>query len=192
MQKNRTRRVDEDFNRLWAEGVLEDATRKKTSEFLRANEVKSMISEADYLLDIHSMQKPCVPLMMAGMLVKGVEFAKSVDMSMPIISDTGHKEGMRMRDYLGFSRKESAKNALLVECGQHWEKLSEKIAIETSNQESLGELQMKIFESLVETKLQQPHFITHYPIEASPLARRNDVNPNISDRFELLSVKCGG
>lgn len=61
-----------------------------------------------------------------------------------------------------------------------------KIAIETSNQESLGELQMKIFESLVETKLQQPHFITHYPIEASPLARRNDVNPNISDRFELF------
>mgnify|MGYP003310913957 FL=1 len=128
---NRTRWVDEDFNRLWAEGVLEDATRKKTSEFLRANEVKSIISEADYLLDIHSMQKPCVPLMMAGMLVKGVEFAKSVDMSMPIISDTGHKEGMRMRDYLGFSRKESTKNALLVECGQHWEKLSEKIAIET-------------------------------------------------------------
>jgi succinylglutamate desuccinylase len=38
---------------------------------------------------------------------------------------------MRMRDYAGLSRKESAKNALLVECGQHWEKLSEKIAIET-------------------------------------------------------------
>ena len=36
-----------------------------------------------------------------------------------------------MRDYLDFSRKESNKNALLVECGQHWEKLSERIAIET-------------------------------------------------------------
>ena len=128
---NRTRWVDEDFNRLWADGVLEDTTRKKTSEFFRANEVKSIVSQADYLLDIHSMQKPCVPLMMAGTLEKGINFAKSVGMSMPIISDTGHKEGMRMRDYLDFSRKESNKNALLVECGQHWEKLSERIAIET-------------------------------------------------------------
>lgn len=128
---NRTRWVDEDFNRLWAEGVLEDTTRKKTSEFLRANEVKGLVSQADFMLDIHSMQKPCVPLMMAGMLQKGIDFAKSVGMSMPIISDTGHKEGTRMRDYLGFSIKESNSNALLVECGQHWEQLSEKIAIET-------------------------------------------------------------
>ena len=128
---NRTRWVDEDFNRLWADGVLEDTTRKKTSEFFRANEVKSIVSQADYLLDIHSMQKPCVPLMMAGTLQKGINFAKSVGMSMPIISDTGHKEGMRMRDYGDFSNPENKKNALLVECGQHWEKSSEDVAIET-------------------------------------------------------------
>ena len=52
--------------------------------------------------------------MMSGMLHKGIDFAKSVGMSMPIISDTGHKEGTRMRDYLGFSIKESNSNALLV------------------------------------------------------------------------------
>ena len=128
---NRTRWVEEDFNRLWAEGVLEDPKRKRTSEFLRANEVKNIISEVDYLLDIHSMQKPCVPLMMAGILKKGIDFARDVGMQMPIISDSGHNEGMRMRDYFGFSNKASQKNALLVECGQHWAKSSEIVAIET-------------------------------------------------------------
>ena len=128
---NRTRWVEEDFNRLWAEGVLEDPKRKRTSEFLRANEVKNIVSQVDYLLDIHSMQKPCVPLMMAGMLNKGIDLALDVGMRMPTISDSGHNEGMRMRDYLGFSNIESQKNALLVECGQHWAKSSEIVAIET-------------------------------------------------------------
>ena len=131
LNPNRTRWVEEDFNRLWAEGVLEDPKRKRTSEFLRANEVKNIVSQVDYLLDIHSMQKPCVPLMMAGMLKKGIDFARDVGMQMPIISDSGHNEGMRMRDYFGFSNKESQKNALLVECGQHWAKSSEIVAIET-------------------------------------------------------------
>ena len=35
------------------------------------------MAEVDYLLDIHSMQKPCIPLMMAGMLEKGVLFEKA-------------------------------------------------------------------------------------------------------------------
>ena len=131
LNPNRTRWVEEDFNRLWGSGVLEDSKRKRTSEFIRANEVKNIVSEVDYLLDIHSMQKPCVPLMMAGMLNKGIDFALDVAMKMPIISDSGHNEGMRMRDYLGFSKKESHKNALLVECGQHWAKSSEIVAIET-------------------------------------------------------------
>ena len=62
--------------------------KKRTSEFLRANEVKNIVSQVDYLLDIHSMQKPCVPLMMAGMLNKGIDFARDVGMQMPIISDS--------------------------------------------------------------------------------------------------------
>ncbi len=128
---NRTRWIEEDFNRLWAPGVLENNNRKKTSEFCRANEVKHIINNVDLLLDIHSMQKPCIPLMMAGMLEKGIVFAKQLGVEMPIISDTGHKEGMRMRDFMEFSDYKSQKNALLVECGQHWEKKSENIAKET-------------------------------------------------------------
>ena len=52
--------------------------------------------------------------------------------------------------------------------------------------EGLGTLQVMIFEELVESKLEQPHFITEYPFEVSPLARRNDANPNVTDRFELF------
>jgi lysyl-tRNA synthetase class 2 len=43
----------------------------------------------------------------------------------------------------------------------------------------------EIFEETVEPHLQQPTFITNYPIEISPLARRNDSNPALTDRFEL-------
>lgn len=131
LNPNRTRWVDEDFNRLWGKGVLEDRDRNKTYEFVRANEVKHIISKADFLLDIHSMQKPCIPLMMAGMLDKGIRFAKDLNFQIKVISDSGHIEGMRMRDYKGFSDPKSKKNSLLVECGQHWEKSSEEVAIQT-------------------------------------------------------------
>jgi lysyl-tRNA synthetase, class II len=51
--------------------------------------------------------------------------------------------------------------------------------------ESIGALQFALFEKTVESKLRQPTFITAHPIEVSPLARRNDQNPMIADRFEF-------
>src|SRR5579883_1845207 len=50
----------------------------------------------------------------------------------------------------------------------------------------LGKVQVEIFEKTVEHVLMQPTFITEYPAETSPLARRNDQNPFITDRFELF------
>ncbi len=50
----------------------------------------------------------------------------------------------------------------------------------------IGKLQTIIFEETAEHKLRQPTFITEYPAETSPLARRNDKNPDITDRFELF------
>ena len=50
----------------------------------------------------------------------------------------------------------------------------------------LGRLQMEVFEALVEGRLEQPTYITEYPAEVSPLARRNDCNPDVTDRFELF------
>lgn len=50
----------------------------------------------------------------------------------------------------------------------------------------IGKLQIEIFEKTVEHRLEQPTFVTNYPIEVSPLARRSDANPSVSDRFELF------
>jgi lysyl-tRNA synthetase class 2 len=50
----------------------------------------------------------------------------------------------------------------------------------------LGKLQLELFEQTVETQLHEPTFITRYPTEVSPLARRNDADPGVTDRFELF------
>ncbi len=55
-----------------------------------------------------------------------------------------------------------------------------------SESESLGKLHAKVFDIDVEHKLIQPTFIYDYPIEISPLSRRNDERPEIADRFELF------
>jgi lysyl-tRNA synthetase, class II len=49
-----------------------------------------------------------------------------------------------------------------------------------------GKLLLALFEELVEPTLVQPTFITHYPMEVSPLSRRSDSDPEITDRFELF------
>lgn len=49
-----------------------------------------------------------------------------------------------------------------------------------------GKLLLEIFEKTVEGGLVQPTFITHYPVEVSPLARESDTEPGITDRFELF------
>lgn len=53
---------------------------------------------------------------------------------------------------------------------------------------SLGEKQYILFENLVESKIVNPTFITHYPIEVSPLAKKDPDNPNFAARFELFAA----
>ncbi|NCC23788.1 MAG: lysine--tRNA ligase [Deltaproteobacteria bacterium] len=64
--------------------------------------------------------------------------------------------------------------------------LVERLGEKAMAGEKLGKLQAKIFDILVEPKLVQPHFIYHYPTEISPLSRRNEANPELTDRFELF------
>ena len=58
--------------------------------------------------------------------------------------------------------------------------------ITPDEKDSLGKILTKIFDQVVEPKLIKPTFITGYPTEISPLSRRNDKNPYITDRFELF------
>ena len=127
---NATRWVEEDLNRVWSPEVL--GGRRDSVELCRARELRPVIDEIDLLLDIHSMQHATEPLMLAGPLAKGRELARAVGVPAVVVSDAGHAAGRRLRDYGGFADPGSAKNALLVECGQHWEAEAGPRAIETA------------------------------------------------------------
>lgn len=64
--------------------------------------------------------------------------------------------------------------------------LAEKLGIAVKPSWGLGKIQIEIFEETAEHRLMQPTFITAYPAEVSPLARRNDDNPFVTDRFEFF------
>jgi predicted deacylase len=124
-----SRFVDEDFNRLWTPEVL-DGPRNST-ELARARALRPVVDSADFLLDIHSMQHDTAPLLLAGPLAKGRHLARQVGVPSLVVCDEGHAAGRRMRDYGGFGDPQSDKNALLVECGQHWRPNSVAVATET-------------------------------------------------------------
>ncbi len=125
-----SRFVDEDFNRVWTAATLDGA--RKSVELTRARQMRPLIDAVDFLLDIHSMHDPHGPVMICGPLGKGIRFAQDVGVPEYIVSDAGHANGTRMRDYGGFGNPQSHKNALLVECGQHWEQAAESMAWQTT------------------------------------------------------------
>ena len=64
--------------------------------------------------------------------------------------------------------------------------IAERLEIPLMDSYGLGKVQIEIFEKTVEHRLKDPTFITAYPTEVSPLARRNDVDPFVTDRFEFF------
>ncbi|SAK81011.1 M14 family metallopeptidase [Caballeronia ptereochthonis] len=115
-----SRFVDQDFNRVWTAKTLDDASRDSI-ELRRARAMRPVIDTVDLLLDLHSMHEKSKPLIVAGPLEKGIELSARLGTPATVICDEGHPEGRRMRDYEGFGDPSSSRNALLVECGQHWE-----------------------------------------------------------------------
>jgi predicted deacylase len=121
-----SRFVDEDFNRLWDPTVLDGP--RQSNELVRARAVRPFVDAADVLLDIHSMQFATAPLMLTGVLERSVALARRVGIPELIVCDRGHAAGPRMRDYGGFGDPASAKIALLIEAGQHWQRDTADIA----------------------------------------------------------------
>ena len=64
--------------------------------------------------------------------------------------------------------------------------IAERLGIKVEKSWGLGKIQIEIFEETAEAQLQEPTFITAYPTEVSPLARRNDNDPFVTDRFEFF------
>jgi lysyl-tRNA synthetase class 2 len=65
-------------------------------------------------------------------------------------------------------------------------RLLSKAGVAIKEEWGLGRLHLELFEAMVEDKLEQPTFIMQHPIGVSPLARRNDETPELTDRFELF------
>jgi len=86
----------------------------------RARQIRGIIAEADYLLDLHSMHLPCPALMLSGTAAKGRRLAFAMGVPEFVVADPGHSAGPRMRDYGPFAQSQAEPTALLIECGQHW------------------------------------------------------------------------
>lgn len=113
-----TRFIDEDMNRVWDESVLDGA--RTSVELTRARDLRSTVDSVDFLLDLHSMASDFSPVILAGSKSKGRVLAERLGLGLPIVVDSGHQAGRRLRDYGAFDSEASEKTSLLIECGQHW------------------------------------------------------------------------
>ena len=76
------------------------------------------------------MSEPCRPLMVCGTVEKNAAYARELGVPADLLIDTGHPAGLRMVDRGGFGDPQSDKRALLIECGQHWERGAADVAID--------------------------------------------------------------
>ncbi|MEW8414365.1 MAG: lysine--tRNA ligase [Candidatus Thiodiazotropha sp.] len=77
-------------------------------------------------------------------------------------------------------------SAAMLDDEAHARAIAEGMEIPLKPSYGLGKIQIEIFEKSVEHRLMNPTFITAYPTEVSPLARRNDADPLVTDRFEFF------
>jgi len=130
---DRSRYIDEDYNRVWGDEALKGP--RDSAELRRARELRPFVDAADYLLDLHSMHEPCRPIMVCGVSGKGggksVALSRRIGVPADLLLDTGHPAGLRMIERGAFGDPASPKTAVLIECGQHWEKGAADVAVDT-------------------------------------------------------------
>ena len=151
---SQSRFVDEDLNRVWDEATLLGT--RQSVELTRARRIRSLIDSVDFLFDIHSMQHKTLPLMLAGPLQKGRDLAKAIGYPQHVVCDAGHAAGRRLRDYGGFGEEADPRNALLIECGQHWETASADVAIEST-------LRFLLHFGMIDPDFAAPHLTDNLP-----------------------------
>ena len=130
---DRSRYVDEDFNRVWADDALFGP--RDSVELRRARQLQPFVDAADLLLDLHSMREPCEPLMVCGTTGrggdKGVALSRQLGVPGVLLVDTGHPSGLRMIERGAFADPAHPRTAVLIECGQHWESAAADVAHDT-------------------------------------------------------------
>lgn len=132
-EPDRSRFVDEDLNRVWADAQLLGA--RDSVELRRARLLRPFVDAADLLLDLHSMREPCAPLMVCGTTegggAKGAALSRQLGVPEVLLIDTGHPAGLRMIERGAFADPQSPRTAVLIECGQHWERDAAGVAEDT-------------------------------------------------------------
>jgi len=125
-----SRCIDEDYNRVWADDALFGP--RDSLELRRARQLRPFVDEASFLLDLHSMHEPGRPIMVCGTVEKNAAFARDIGVPADLLLDTGHPAGLRMIERGGFGDPASPKRAVLIECGQHWERAAADVAVDHS------------------------------------------------------------
>jgi predicted deacylase len=126
---DRSRYIDEDYNRVWGDEVLLGS--RDSAELRRARELRRFVDAADLLLDLHSMHEPCRPIMVCAKSEKSVALARRMGAPADLLLDTGHPAGLRMIERGAFADPSSPRAAVLIECGQHWARSSVEVAVDT-------------------------------------------------------------
>lgn len=127
---DRSRFVDEDFNRVWVEERLDSDD--NSVELRRARELRPIFDSVDLLLDLHSMGTYSEALIICNGLTKERQFSQRVGFPGFIMCGSGHIVGKRLIEYTPFHDIYNEKVALLVECGQHWAAATATAALDTA------------------------------------------------------------
>jgi hypothetical protein len=123
-----SRFVDEDMNRQWVPARL---ARADTLERRRAAALAPFVRRADWLLDLHSMHEPGLPLSLVGTHARNLALARQMRAPAHVVVDAGHSDGVRMRDYDRFGLPDEHQpdtRSLLIECGHHGDRASLDVA----------------------------------------------------------------
>jgi len=125
-----SRYVEEDLNRLWCRAVLDGA--RDSAELRRARALRPIFDTVDALLDLHSMLWDSDPLLLCGATEKARRLALAIGTPPLVVSDQGHVGGRRLIDYRPFADPGTARAAVLVEAGQHWQPATVTAMLETT------------------------------------------------------------
>lgn len=171
-----TRYLDEDMNRVWLPGKLDGEL--DSIELRRARQLRPVVDTVDLLLDIHSMHEEAPPVMMCGAQRKGIDFAATLGVPQTVVVDAGHPNGRRLRDYEGFNDPSSARNALLIETGQHFSRRSRQVALDTAAR------------FLVTTGMVSPEDVVEFTTPQAPQPQRflEVTHPVVADSMEFSFV----
>lgn len=168
-----SRFVNEDMNRVWSLDVL--AGSRTNVEIERARALRPLIDSVDVLLDLHSMQSDCAPLILTGPSRKGRTLAAALASAALIVADDGHAAGTRLRDYAGFGTPGDPRNALLVECGQHWRAKTAAVAIDIA-------YRFLVQFDMIHINDARPHLLPSEPVP--------DKWIDVTDTVDVTSEQC--